>query len=242
MRHARSAAYRIEGDAAPRHGLDGGMFENRAFSAFLFDMDGTILSSIVSAERVWMAWAAGHGVDPASFMSTMHGVRAVDTVAKLGLPGVDPHAEAERITRMEIEDVEGIEPIGGAGAFLRSLPAGQWAIVTSAPRLLALARLRAANLPVPDVLVTAEDVTVGKPAPEGYLLAAERLGVSGAECLVFEDAHAGITAGEAAGATVCVVTACLPATFTTTRPTIRTYEGHDIAIDPTTGKLRLLKR
>ncbi|QJU60817.1 HAD-IA family hydrolase [Sphingomonas sp. AP4-R1] len=216
------------------------MFENRTFAAFLFDMDGTILSSIASAERVWMRWAQEHGIDVATLFATMHGVRAIDTVARHAPPGVDPRAEADRITLMEIEDVEGTDPITGAAAFLNAIPEGRWAIVTSAPRALALARLRASGLPVPSVLVTAEDVATGKPSPEGYLLGAERLGVAAADCLVFEDAAAGIAAGEAAGATVCVITACRTEGAPADRAAIANYEGRSVTIDPETGGLRII--
>jgi sugar-phosphatase len=178
------------------------------FGAFLFDMDGTLLSSIAAAERVWTAWARRHGIDDvAAFLPTIHGVRAVETIARLRLPGVDPQAEAETLTLAEIDDVEGIDAIAGAAAFLSSLPLDRWGIVTSAPRALALRRIAAAGLPVPPVLVTADDVRHGKPAPDGFLLAAARLGRRAQDCLVFEDAPAGIAAAEAAGASVIIVTA-----------------------------------
>src|SRR5690242_20565047 len=129
----------------------------RTFGAILFDMDGTIVNSIAVAERAWAAWAERHGLDVASFLPTVHGVRDIDTIIRLGLPGVDPHAEAQTILLAEIEDVDGVEAIEGAAAFLASLPADRWAIVTSAPRQLALCRIAAAGLPTPAVLVTAED-------------------------------------------------------------------------------------
>jgi hypothetical protein len=103
----------------------------RTFGALLFDMDGTILSSIKAAERVWAIWAKRHGLDVASFLPTIHGFRTVETIRRLGLPGVDPEAEAAAITQAEIEDVEGIEQIAGAATFLSALPADRWAIVTS---------------------------------------------------------------------------------------------------------------
>jgi mannitol-1-/sugar-/sorbitol-6-phosphatase len=177
------------------------------YSAFLFDMDGTILNSIAAAERIWGAWATRQGLDVASFLPTIHGARAVDTVARLALPGVDPEAEAIGITQAEIADVEGIVEIPGAADFLRSLPVAKWAVVTSAPKALAARRLEAAGIPVPDVLVTSEDVTAGKPHPDCYFLAARKLGVDASDCLIFEDAPVGIAAGEAAGAAVMVVTA-----------------------------------
>jgi sugar-phosphatase len=179
---------------------------DRSFAAFLFDMDGTILTSIKAAERVWGQWARSHGLDVDAFLPTIHGKRTEETVRALALPGVDPVAEAAFITRAEIEDVAGIEAIVGAGAFLASLPRERWAIVTSAPRLLAEARILAAGLPMPAVLVAAEDVERGKPAPDPFLLGARKLGVAPADCLVFEDTLAGLQSAQAAGMASIVVT------------------------------------
>jgi sugar-phosphatase len=178
----------------------------RTYAAFLFDMDGTILTSIKAAERVWGQWARGHGLDVEAFLPTIHGKRTEETIRGLELPGVDPVAEAAFITRAEIEDVAGIEAIEGAAAFLDSLPRERWAIVTSAPRRLAEARILAAGLPTPSVLVAAEDVERGKPAPDPFLLGARKLGVAPADCLVFEDTLAGLQSAEAAGMDSIVVT------------------------------------
>ena len=180
---------------------------DRTFAAFLFDMDGTILDSIAAAERVWIRWARRHGLDVASFLPTMHGMRAIETVRRQNLPGIDAQAEAARITAEEMDDVDGIVAIEGAAAFMAALPADRWAVVTSAPRELALRRIAAAGLPPPPLLVTADDVAHGKPAPDCFLLAAARLGVPARDCLVFEDAPAGIAAAEAAGASVLVIAA-----------------------------------
>ena len=199
--------------------------DGHSFAALLFDLDGTIVNSIAAAERAWAAWAERHGLDVAAFLPTIHGVRGIDTITRLALPGLDPAVEAEAILQAEIEDVEGVEPIEGAAAFLASLPADRWAIVTSSPRRLALRRLAAAGLPVPPVLVTAEDVTRGKPAPDCFLLAAERLGQRIEDCLVFEDAPAGIKAAEAAGAAVVMVTATHRHALETGHPTIDGYGG-----------------
>ncbi|HWX04007.1 HAD-IA family hydrolase [Collimonas sp.] len=201
------------------------------YSAFLFDMDGTILNSIAAAERIWGAWALRHGLDVASFLPTIHGARAVDTVARLGLPGVDPELEAIGITQAEIADVEGIVEVSGAADFLRSLPADKWAVVTSAPRDLAARRMLAAGIPVPAILVTAEDVAAGKPHPDGYFLAASKLGVDAGDCLIFEDAAVGIAAGEAAGATVMVVTATHFHPLATSHPSINSYQTVRIKVD-----------
>jgi len=198
-------------------------FAERRFAAFMFDMDGTILSSIAAAERVWTVWATRHGLDVETFLPTIHGVQAVQTIRSLALPGVDPEAEAAALTLAEMADMDGVDAIAGAAAFLGALPADRWAIVTSAPRLLALRRVEAAGLPMPRVLVTAEDVAHGKPAPDCFLLAARQLGQPIADCLVFEDAPAGIAAAEAAGAGVVVVTATHHKPLDTPHPRIADY-------------------
>ncbi|GLK84133.1 HAD-IA family hydrolase [Ancylobacter defluvii] len=215
------------------------MFD-RNFGAFLFDMDGTVLTSIAAAERVWTRWAQRHGLDVARFLPTIHGVQAVDTVRRQApnLPGIDIAAETAWVTQAEIEDVDGIAPIPGAVAFLAALPPERWTIVTSATRELAAARLRAAGLPPPARMVCAEDITRGKPEPDGYLLAAERLGVRPEDCLIFEDAPAGIAAGEAAGGTVLVITQTHHQPLETTHATVHDYLGlaATVAAD---GSLRL---
>ena len=198
---------------------------DRIFEAFLFDMDGTVLNSIAVAERIWGYWARLHQLDVADFLPTIHGKRAAETIAALRLPGIDPEAEAASITDAEIEDVTGVLPIPGALQFLSSLPKGKWAIVTSAPRSLATRRLEAAGLPIPDVLITAEDVIAGKPAPECYLQAARRLSVEVSNCLVFEDAPAGIQAGVTAGAPVLVITETHHTRSDPNHPEVRNYLG-----------------
>lgn len=211
---------------------------NRAFGAFLFDMDGTVLNSIAAAERIWSAWAVRHGVNVETFLPTIHGVRAIDTITRLNLPGVDAEAQAAFITTAEIEDVEGIVEIPGAAAFLKSLPADRWAMVTSAPRDLALRRMAAAGIPEPVVMITAEDVSAGKPDPAGYRLAAKRLGLEPADCLIFEDATVGIQAAEAAGAPLLIITTTHQHPLETAHATIASYRDIALSID-SDGQLRL---
>ncbi|MBP7338492.1 HAD-IA family hydrolase [Niveispirillum sp.] len=206
------------------------LFPDRRIEALLFDMDGTVLSSIKSAERIWAAWAERHGLDVAAFLPTIHGIQSVETIRRLGLPGVDPVAEAAAITDAEIEDVDGIDPIAGAGAFIAALPPARWAIVTSAPRRLAQARLAAAGIPLPRLLIAAEDVTRSKPAPDGFLLAAERLGVGIGNCLVLEDSPAGIAAGEASGAAVLVITATHTHPAATIHTSVTDYTGLSVTV------------
>jgi sugar-phosphatase len=196
----------------------------RSFGGFLFDMDGTLINSTAAAERVWGAWARRQKLDVAAFLRTIHGVRAAETIRKLDLPGIDPKAEAAAVLLAEMEDVEGIVPIAGVAAFLASLPADRWGIVTSAPRRLAQRRLEAAGLPLPPMMVSGEEVLHGKPAPDCFLLGAERLGQPAGNCLVFEDAPAGIEAAGAAGASVIVISAAHATPFATAHPTIGSYD------------------
>ncbi len=216
------------------------LFDSRSFAAFLFDMDGTLLSSIEAAERVWTRWAAQFGIDAQTFLPHIHGRRAVDSVRRLDIPGVDAEKEAAAITRAEIEDVDGVHAISGAKKFLAALPKERWAIVTSAPRALAVRRLEAAGLAPPSVFIAAEDIPKGKPDPACYLLAADRLGYAAGDCLVFEDASAGIRAGEAAGAAVLVITATHQHPLDTQHPTSEDYEGLQ-AIAESNGGLRVAR-
>ena len=207
----------------------------RTYQAFLFDMDGTLITSTLAAERVWTRWAERHGLDVAALLSVMHGVRAVDTILNQNLPDIDLDAEVAWVERGEIEDVDGVAPIPGAIDFVKRLPPDRWAVVTSASVPLARARLKAAGVTPPAVMITAEDVERGKPDPAGYLKAAATLGFDVADCLVFEDAAAGIKAGEAAGADVMVVTAAWTHPLETDHPTLADYAdaGLEVGTDGT---------
>ncbi len=201
------------------------LFPGRRFAAILFDMDGTLTDSIAAANRVWTRWSLSHGLDPAKVLPIIHGVRAGDTIRRLNVPGMDVEKETEVVKQAEIDDVEGVVAVKGARGFLEALPADRWAVVTSAPRQLALRRFAAAGLPVPRFLVSAEDVTRGKPAPDGFLQAARLLDVAADRCLVFEDTAAGVAAAEAAGAAVVVVNATHAKPIATRHPVISDYEG-----------------
>lgn len=173
------------------------------FQAVLFDMDGTLVDSTAAVERCWRAWAREHGVDPAALAGS-HGRPAVEIIADV-LDAVRVPAALARIIALEIADTDGVVALPGAVEALRALPEGTAAIVTSCTRDLAAVRIAAAGLPAPAVLVTADDVTAGKPDPEPFLRAARRLGADPARCLVVEDAPAGLAAGRAAGATTLAV-------------------------------------
>lgn len=196
----------------------------KSYAAFLFDMDGTLINSIALVERVWRDWAKLRNVDPDDLLTKIHGVRSIDAISALNLPGVDPAHDAAMLLEHELSTTEGIKPVSGVVGFLTSLPPDRWAIVTSAPRRLALLRLEALGIPLPQIIVTAEDVIVGKPHPECYRIGAERLGFDPRECLVFEDAPAGILAGERAGCDVVVMTATHSTDVLTEHLSISNYD------------------
>lgn len=187
---------------------------SRPFAALLFDMDGTLVDSRVVVERVWRDWAAQKGIDAEKLLARSHGRRTVDTVRDFALPGMDVEAEAARLDAIEVEDSRGIVAAPGAANLLAKLPPDCWAVVTSAGRDLAERRLLAAGLPLPKVLVSAEDVAQGKPDPEGYVKAARLLGTAAEHCIVFEDAPAGLEAGRRAGSETVAILAAQPHPFT----------------------------
>ncbi|MFB9378662.1 HAD-IA family hydrolase [Kineococcus gynurae] len=169
--------------------------------AILFDSDGVLVDSDASVHSAWSRWAIFYGLDPDEVADMVHGRRSADTVALL-VPAEQQQEALSTVDRYEVEDALQVTAMPGSRELVTGLPAGSWAVVTSAVTALALARLRAAGLPRPEVLVTADDVTAGKPSPEGYRAAAARLGVDPADCIVCEDSPAGIRAGLDAGATV----------------------------------------
>jgi sugar-phosphatase len=167
----------------------------------LFDLDGVLVDSTPAVARVWAGWAHEHGFDPGEVVKKAHGRPSITTIREL-LPNADHPAENREVERREIADIEGVVPLPGAVELLQALPLDRWAIVTSCTRALAAVRIGAAGLPKPKHLVTSTDVQHGKPDPEPYLKGAQILGVPAADCLVVEDAPAGIRAGKAAGARV----------------------------------------
>jgi mannitol-1-/sugar-/sorbitol-6-phosphatase len=171
----------------------------------LFDLDGTLVDSRAVVERQWGALCERLGLDFASVLAVLHGVRSVDVIRRVA-PGVDAEAEAERLDAAEEVDTDGLIVVRGAFELLARLPAGSWGIVTSGHRSLATRRLAAVGLPVPAAMVCGDEVSRGKPDPESFLAGAGLLGVPPGTCIAFEDAPAGIQAARAAGMPVVGIT------------------------------------
>ena len=178
-------------------------------SAILFDLDGVLVDSTRSVDRQWRAWAREHGVDGDQVIAIGHGVRAIEVIRAVA-PHLDAEAEVRKLESREADDRDGVVVMPGAVELVRSVPEGRWGVVTSGTRPLASARLRLAGIPVPDVLVTAEDVANGKPHPEPYLKGAQLLGFEARECLVIEDAPAGINSAHAGGMKVVALAGTYP--------------------------------
>ena len=167
----------------------------------LFDLDGTLIDSTGSAERVWRMWAEQRGCDADHALRIMHGRRAVETV-RIVAPGLDAQREADILTDMEVEIADGITTMPGAKELLSALHPGEWTLVTSCPERLARARMRAAGLPDPGPIISADRVTKGKPDAEPYAMGAQLLGVAPEYCVAVEDAPIGILSARAAGVRV----------------------------------------
>jgi sugar-phosphatase len=182
-----------------------GRLTDGVFQAVIFDMDGTLIDSTPAVDRAWMTWADEHQLSPGEFVRH-HGVPSAGVVRAL-LPAERHEAAIARINELELTDVAGIVVLPGAAEALASLVGAKNAIATSCTIPLAKARIEAAGLVPPSVLITADDVARGKPDPDPFLLAAERLGADPTRCLVVEDAPMGLAAAKAAGCfTLAVVT------------------------------------
>ncbi|HEY6464654.1 MAG TPA: HAD-IA family hydrolase, partial [Candidatus Acidoferrales bacterium] len=166
--------------------------------AVLFDMDGTLVDSTAVIERAWKLWAERHGLPFDAVLSFSHGRPGIVTMEHF-LPNRDHRDELEELGRFEEAQTEGILAVPGAVEIVRAIQDRPWAVVTSAWRVLAEARIIGAGLPLPKVIVPVDEIRSGKPNPEGYLRAAELLGIAPQDCLVFEDTRPGIEAGLSAG-------------------------------------------
>lgn len=173
--------------------------------AILFDLDGVLINSNAAVECCWRQWSAQHGLDAEAILHLSHGRPTVETI-RLVAPHLSAEAEAERLNQAAATDYEGVTEVVGVAALIAQIPPDRWAIVTSGNRPIATNRLRYMGLPLPNVLITSDDVTQGKPHPEGYLQAAQQLRFAPDRCLVVEDAIAGVKAARAVGMPVIAVT------------------------------------
>jgi mannitol-1-/sugar-/sorbitol-6-phosphatase len=205
-------------------------------TAVVCDMDGTLVDSTAVVEQVWAEFADRYGADLDEVLRYSHGRLTSDSVRRFLPAGHDPVAVTAHLDAEELVRVDGIVEVPGAGAFLRNLRGVPVAVVTSASRELARRRMRAAGVLVPEVLVAAEDVAVGKPSPEGYLRAAALLGVDPGDCVMFEDADAGLQAAVASGGRVVVVGDHVSAT-TEGLPRIADFTG--LSVSRVDGRIRL---
>lgn len=178
--------------------------------AILFDLDGVLVNSAELVERTWRVWAVRHQLDFEKVMAVAHGRRTVETVRILA-PHLVVDAEVAALESNEAVTSDGIYEVPGAREMLEMLPPDRWAIVTSGIRAIAEFRIRHTLLPMPSVMICAEDLSRGKPDPEGYLTAALRLGHASKDCIVIEDAPAGIEAAHNAGMRVIAIAATYPA-------------------------------
>ena len=186
------------------------MMNEISCEALLFDLDGVLINSTPAVARVWHRWALEHGFNPEEVVARAHGRPSLTTVREY-LPDADHEAENKEVERREIEDLEGVVPLPGALDLLASLPPDRWTIVTSCTRPLAEVRMKAAGLPLPQKMITSNDIQNGKPNPEPYLKGAAVLGFPAQDCVVLEDVPAGVRSGRSAGARVIAFTTTVQA-------------------------------
>ena len=200
--------------------------------AVLFDLDGVLVDSTASIERTWRKWAERRGLDAAKIVEFAHGRRSEETLRSFA-SHLDADAEARELERIELEDAANVLKVEGASDLLAAFPAESWAIVTSGTRAIATARMRHTGVPMPRVVVSADDVENGKPDPECYVKAAELLGISPENCVVVEDAPPGIRAARSAGMAVVAVATTHPASELSGADAVAQASE---PVDPKTGK------
>ncbi|KAK9722360.1 DL-glycerol-3-phosphatase [Basidiobolus ranarum] len=203
--------------------------------AILFDMDGTLIDTTPAVIRYWKRFCSKHNVVEEDLFKFSHGKRSIETIRQF-VPHLATPEQVEIMENEAVEDTEGIVAIDGSHNLLKSLPPDTWGVVTSACLPMAIARIQQQNLPLPKVLVTGDKVVHGKPHPEGYLKGAEQLNVSPEDCLVFEDAPAGISAALSSGMKVIgVISTHSKEDLTGVLTHIKSYDELDIQYDFNAG-------
>lgn len=198
--------------------------------AILFDLDGVLVDSTPAVARVWGRWATAHDLPPEKVIAHAHGRRSIETIRALA-PHIDAEQENRHVEEMEIEDREGVIALPGAARLLSRLPQDRFCIVTSATAALARVRMHVAGLPAPRCVISADDVVQGKPSPEPYLKGAQLLGFAAHDCLVFEDAPAGIVSARAAGMQVIGLPNTYPAEELAGAVTVNSLESVEIHLN-----------
>lgn len=168
------------------------------FRGLLFDLDGTLVNSLPAVDRAWRTWSIEFGLDPDVIVPQIHGRRAVDSIARLA-PHLDQQAAFSRLEHLEATDTEGVVPMPGALEFIKQIQDIPWGIVTSGSRPIAYPRIKAGGIQPPDIFVTAEEISRGKPDPEAFLTGAARLGIPPSDIIAFEDTLAGVRSAKGAG-------------------------------------------
>lgn len=204
--------------------------------AFLFDMDGTLVTSIAAVDKVWTAWAQRVGLPPANVLAVIHGRPARSSIKELA-PHLDLEIEEAWVLEQELKESEGVEAIEGVHEFLNSLNGFPWAIVTSADTELAIHRLKLAGISIPKILVTINRVKQGKPHPECFELAARELGIVPQKCLVVEDTNAGLMAGKNAGMKLLGISTTFPSSELISEECFRDY--HQLSFDQLKKELKI---
>jgi sugar-phosphatase len=210
--------------------------------AVLFDLDGVLVNSAECIANHWRQWALDHQLDPIQVLRLAQGRRTLETV-RLAAPVLDAEQEAAAIEAAEAVDTQGLVKIDGAARLIQSIPDGAWAVVTSGSRNTALNRLAFGGIPIAPVLIAAEDVKFGKPDPQPYLLAAQKLGVAPAKCLVVEDSPAGVRSARNAGmGVVAVASTHAPAELAAADVVARQLNSITIVSSPQAGLVRCIVR
>ncbi|MDE9453547.1 HAD-IA family hydrolase [Xenorhabdus bovienii] len=179
----------------------GGVMEVINIKAILFDMDGTLVKSLSEVEAIWSIWCELNNISIKKVLDICHGVRSRDVISSIA-PHLNMEEQIQLLDDLEIKYSDTAKALPGAKEFLISLAACPWAIVTSASQRVAYHRMAICGLKIPDFIIGSDDVLNGKPYPDPYLMAAERLNIAAEDCLVFEDAHAGVQSALAAGCKV----------------------------------------